>query len=156
MPCRERDVVRALIVSPDSKILLVKIILSDRSFWITPGGGKLDHEDNDTSLRRELSEEIGRDKWNIETEVWFRSHTFDFDGETLTQHETFYWVPSEWFHPPQKMPDEHENQYFGGFKWWTIRELQDSNEDFAPREIASHLKVILENGLPVSPIDVGL
>jgi len=153
---RERDVARALIVSPDSRILLIKIILANRSFWITPGGGMMENEDHDTALRRELKEEIGRDDWNIGPEVWKRSHTFDFEGETLTQHEKFHWVPTEWFNPPVILPDAHENQYFGGFRWWTAEELLLSEEDFAPRKLARYFKEILDVGLPKSKIDVGI
>ena len=156
MQHRERNVVRALIVSPDSRILLVKIILDDRSFWITPGGGMKNREDAHSALLRELNEEIGRDKWDIGPAVWTRSHTFDFEGETLTQHEKFHWVPCEWFRPPEEMPDAHENRYFGGFKWWTVEDLLGSKDDFAPRQVARYFQRMLNAGLPESPIDVGV
>jgi len=155
MQHRERNVVRALIVSPDATVLLVKIVLGDRSFWITPGGGMENQENAQTALLRELKEEIGRDNWSIGPAVWTRNHTFDFEGETLTQHETFYWVRSEHFIPPEQMPDPHENQYFGGFKWWTVDELMTSGEVFAPRKIASCLQGILDAGFPESPFNVG-
>lgn len=156
MKHRERDVVRALIVSPDSRVLLVKIVLDNRSFWITPGGGMNDQEDAQSALLRELKEEIGRDTWNIGPVVWARSHTFQFEGELLTQHEKFHWVPSEWFSPPEEMPDPHENKYFGGFKWWTPNELLESRDDFAPGKVAAYFQEILDVGLPKSPIDVGV
>jgi len=153
---RERDVARAIIVSPDSRIFLVKIVLGERSFWITPGGGMKDQEDTQTALVRELKEEIGRENWEIGPVVWTRSHRFDFEGETLTQHEKFHWVPSEMFKPPPEMPDAHENQYFGEFRWWTAQEIAASREDFAPRKLAKYFKEILNVGLPRSPIDVGI
>ena len=156
MKSRERKVVRALIVSPESNLLLVRIILKDKSFWITPGGGMEDQEDSLTALKRELFEETGRDSWNIGPPVWTRSHTFDFEDETLTQHETFHWVPCERFDPPNEMPDPHENRYFGGFKWWSAKALLESSDDFAPRQIASFLNEILTSGLPEEPIDVGI
>lgn len=156
MKARDRDVVRALVVSPDSRVLLVKIILADRTFWITPGGGVNDSEDAHSALLRELNEEIGRDSWQIGPVVWTRSHSFEFEGEYLTQHERFHWVPSEYFVPPDEMPDAHENQYFGGFRWWSLGELRRSNEVFAPRNIATHFHQIIEAGLPDSPIDVGV
>ena len=147
MQRRERDVARALIVSPDSRILLVKIDLSDRSFWITPGGGLQAGEDHHGAILRELGEEIGRSNWDIGAPVWTRSHSFDFEGEALTQHEIFHWVPSEWFDPPTAMPDQHENQYFGGFRWWRRA---------APRKIAIYFQALLTEGLPDAPIDVGV
>ena len=156
MQRRERDVVRALIVSPESRILLVKIVLSDKTFWITPGGGINDGEDAHGALLRELKEEIDRDTWDIGPVVWTRSHTFEFEGEILTQHEKFHWIRCEWFHPPEQMPDAHENQYFGGFKWWTLAELKDSNEDFAPSHLASYYQKLIWSGPPSSPIDVGV
>jgi 8-oxo-dGTP pyrophosphatase MutT (NUDIX family) len=102
MRSRERGVVRALIVSPESNVLLVQIHLSDRSFWNTPGGGIENQESRHQALQRELSEEIGLHSLNIGPAVWLWSHTFDFEGETLTQHEVFRWVAYEWFKPPEK------------------------------------------------------
>lgn len=153
---RERNVVRALIVSPDSRVLLVKIVLADRSFWITPGGGIEAGEDSRSALLRELNEEIGRDEWIIGEPVWTRRHRFDFEGETLTQNEHFYWVASDWFKPPEAMPDAHENQYFGGFRWWTADELLASEEVFAPRKLGTCFESLIAAGLPVTPIDVGI
>jgi 8-oxo-dGTP pyrophosphatase MutT (NUDIX family) len=144
MQHRKREVVRALIVSPDSRLLLVNVILKDKSIWITPGGGMENNEDMQSALRRELNEEIGRDSWNIGPVIWTRTHTFDFEGETLTQHENFHWIQSEWFAPPHEMPDAHENQYFGGFRWWTVEELLGSKDVFAPRRIAAYFQEAID------------
>lgn len=152
----ERKVVRALIVSPESSILLAKIQLGDKSFWITPGGGVEAQEDIHTALKRVLTDEIGQQDWEIGPAVWARSHTFDFEGETLTQHELFHWVACDWFVPPEAMPNARENQYFGGFKWWTASELLESKDIFAPRQLAKYFDELIKLGIPDGPIDVGV
>jgi len=153
---RQRKVVRALIVSPESRILLLHLHLGNKSIWITPGGGIEDQENRHTALQRELYEEIGRDNWDIGFPVWERSHTFDFEGETLTQHEVFYWVESEWFNPPETMPDAHENQYFGGFKWWTVEDIINSQDEFTPKDLGRFFKELLDDGMPKKRINVGV
>lgn len=58
-----RDIVCALIISADQKVLMGK---KDRSSggvypdcWQIPGGGVEEHEEKITALRRELQEEVG-------------------------------------------------------------------------------------------------
>lgn len=153
---REREVVRALIVTPEDEILLVRVVLSDRSFWITPGGGIEGREEARAALERELLEETGREGWDIGPEVWTRRHTFDFEGESITQHERFFLVSSERFEPPAEMPDEIERRIVDRFRWWRLDEIADSTEDFAPRRLGRFLEPLLDGETPNPAIDVGV
>ncbi len=130
-------------------------MLSDRSFWSTPGDGIEGREEPRVALERELLEETGREGWDVGPEVWTRSQAFDFEGETITQHERFFLVRAKRFEPPAEMPDEIERRIVDRFRWWTLEEITDSTEDFAPRRSGLVLEPLLDGEIPITVIDVG-
>ena len=155
MPARERRAVRALLLTPEAEVLLMRFVTPGRSVWITLGGGLLAGEEAVAGLHRELHEETTRSGWRIGPEVWRRSATFELDGDMLTQHERYFLVPTPRFEPPADMPDEVERRVFGGFRWWAVDEIRASPERFAPRRLGECLAALLADGPPLSPIDVG-
>ena len=150
-----RHAVRALLVSPEREILLIHIVLPDRSFWITPGGAIKSNENPLAALERELQEETGARPVKIGPEVWTRNHTFEFEGKRILQRERFFLVHTDRFDPPNEMPDRIERRFVDRFRWWTLKEIDKSNEDFAPRRLAHFLGQLLEHNLPHVPSDVG-
>ena len=56
-----RRVVRAVMLTPDRRVLLMKIRepVSGFVFWVTPGGGLEPGESDKDALRREVAEETG-------------------------------------------------------------------------------------------------
>ena len=154
---RKRSAVRVLIVSPEKQILLARMRYKNTDdLWLTPGGGIDSDEDHISALHRELNEEIYEREWPAGPAVWVREHRFMFEGEDLCQKETYYLLNCTKFEPPSAMPDAHENQYFLGYRWWSLEDLTASKELFVPRKI-SHFLIDLVDGLvPDSPIDVGI
>jgi 8-oxo-dGTP pyrophosphatase MutT (NUDIX family) len=57
----ERFACRAVLLTPDNYVLLLKLRNPDTAaeFWINPGGGIEPNEDHMSGLKRELFEEIG-------------------------------------------------------------------------------------------------
>ncbi len=51
-----RKAVRAILISPNNKVLMMKILSPDtnKSFWITPGGGLENNESIVNAIKREL------------------------------------------------------------------------------------------------------
>lgn len=150
----ERHAVRAVILSPRERVLLAQMHLSDRSFWCMPGGGIQDGESALDALRRELREEVGDLKWKPGAEVWYRSHSFDFEGEAYLQHERFFLVPTEDFLPPSQMSDLEEQQYFGQFRWWTAAEIAVAPDAFEPRQLSRLLHEVIRS-VPSEPVYIG-
>lgn len=150
----ERHAVRAVVLSPEERVLLAQMHLTDRSFWCMPGGGIHVGETDVDALHRELLEEVGDLSWKIGNEIWYRSHRFDFEGEVYLQHERFFLVPSDEFVPPSRMNDDEEQLYFGQYRWWTAFEIAESSEMFEPGGL-SHLLPEIVRFVPAKPIHIG-
>jgi 8-oxo-dGTP pyrophosphatase MutT (NUDIX family) len=56
---RIRDAVRAIVLDPDDRTVLVLFDFGRRTVWATPGGGTNPGESDEEALRRELAEEVG-------------------------------------------------------------------------------------------------
>ena len=54
---RLRDAVRAVVVDPDDRVLLVRFEFPHWIGWATPGGGVDSGETDEAAIRRELAEE---------------------------------------------------------------------------------------------------
>ena len=79
---RIRSSVRAVLLDPDDRVLLVRFEFPTVTVWATPGGGQEPGEDDEATLRRELDEELGLDGLQIGPHVWDRLHIIPFlDGQ---------------------------------------------------------------------------
>ena len=78
----ERNAVRAIVLTPEPKVLLMRIRAPEGGdwFWITPGGGLEAGETEEAGLRRELKEELGLERFEVGPLVWRRQHTFNWGG----------------------------------------------------------------------------
>jgi 8-oxo-dGTP pyrophosphatase MutT (NUDIX family) len=167
---RIRNAVRALILDPESRILLVRWDFPPRpelqmpavSVWGTPGGGVEADEDLHGALRRELSEELGIDDVDIGPQVWDRIHVIPFlDGRWDGQHDRFYIVRSDRFEPcPRLTREQLRAEYLAHIRWWTPEELAvfapSDREFFAPRRLPGLVAELLATGVPPEPIDTGV
>ena len=60
-PLNMRQAVRALLLDDDEHVLLVRFVFPTATVWALPGGGLDPGEDDESGLRRELREELGRE-----------------------------------------------------------------------------------------------
>jgi 8-oxo-dGTP diphosphatase len=154
-----REGVRALVLDPDDRVLLVRFVNpeSGEEFWATPGGGIDPGEDLDSALRRELREETGLEGVELGPVVWTRRHVFPWAGKTLDQSERIAVVRVAAFEPkPVLTEDQLIDEGVHELRWWTLGELTMSGANFAPRRIVRFLRQLLEEGPPPTPIDVGV
>ncbi len=82
---------RAILLTPAREILMMQIREpgGGARFWITPGGGMEDGENFDTTLRRELKEELGLEAFDIGPLLWRRQHTFNWGEKRYCQREEY-------------------------------------------------------------------
>ena len=97
----QRKAVRAVIMTPDHRVLLLKLQEPVTGFqvWITPGGGLEPGESEEEGLRREVAEETGARSFCLGPPLWTRKHEFSWNGRSYRQNEVYYLVQAYCFEP---------------------------------------------------------
>jgi 8-oxo-dGTP pyrophosphatase MutT (NUDIX family) len=152
---------RAVILDPDDRILLLRVIAGDgTTVWLTPGGGIEPGESRMAALRRELAEEVGLRLTDDPPHLWHQrvvepGHIDGYDGAI----NDFFLVRTEHFDPHGTMtPEQLRAELVHGHRWWSIDEIETyvGNGVFAPRELSDLLRRLLHEGPPASPVTIGL
>jgi 8-oxo-dGTP pyrophosphatase MutT (NUDIX family) len=143
-----RQAVRAILLTPAREILMMQIREpgGGARFWITPGGGMEDGENFDTTLRRELKEELGLEAFDIGPLLWRRQHTFNWGEKRYCQREEYRAVHVPRFAPV--MSDATEAAVLQEFRWWPLAEMAASVERFTPLALAEIAGRYLADGAP--------
>lgn len=154
---RIRQAVRALVIDPDQRVLLVRFEFPTATRWALPGGGLEPGEDHLDALRRELEEELGLVDAVIGPQVWYRLHIVPFlNGQFDGQRERIHLVRCDAFEPQPRLSWEQMNaEYVHELRWWTLDEIATSDAHFVPEELHTLLATLLRDGPPKEPIDVG-
>ena len=155
---RLRTGIRALVVDPEERTVLVRFEFPGRTFWATPGGGVEEGEDDAATLTRELREELGLEVDSaLGPCVWVRTHVFPM-GEWDGQMERYYLLRTPAFTlRPALSPEALLGEGVAELRWWTLEELEAATDVvFAPRGLPLLLRELLRDGPAVEPIDVGV
>lgn len=141
-----RLAVRALIVNPESKVLLIQGRDSTNpknTWWFTPGGGIEIGETPEQALSREVLEETGLIIKNPVPLGRERISRFRFEDTEYFQKESFYLVRLGALDKASQNLTEIEKRTFIAQKWWSVEELTASSETFYPTTLISWIKEIL-------------
>ncbi len=154
-----RDAARAVVLDPENRVLLTRLVHPDSGevFWTTPGGGLDPGEELETGLRRELLEETGLDDVELGPLIWTRRESFLWDGRIIDQSERFVLLRVPAFEPRPAFTNEQlraEGVY--EVRWWTLDELERSDEVVYPTRLPYFLRQLIEDGPAGEPIDVGV
>lgn len=155
---RIRQAVRALILDPDDRVLLVRFEFPNSGRkWALPGGGVEPGESDHEALRRELHEEVGAPTFEIGPHIWNRLHIIPFiDGLHDGQAERIYLVRTPTFEPSPALSWEQLNaEYVFEVRWWRLDELHTA-QPHAPAALTQHFAALLRDGPPNEPVDVGV
>lgn len=141
-----------------ARVLLVRFVdpASGRTWWATPGGGVDANETFEAAAQREIAEETGLALLDLGPCVWTREHRGDFMGRPFHVVERIFLARVSAFEPTSAGYTELERQVQTEARWWTLDELEASQEEFAPTRLALLLGRLLRWGPSVQPIDVGV
>ena len=153
---RIRQAVRAVVLDPDDRILLVRFEFPDSGTkWALPGGGVEPGETDHDALRRELAEEVGAPDAEIGPHIWNRLHIIPFiDGSHDGQVERIYVVRTPAFIPQPALTWEQLNaEYVFEVRWWHRDDLHEA-KPIAPGQLGELLAALHRDGPSKQPIDV--
>ena len=161
-----RRAARALLVTPDHRVLLARFDFDGRNVWALPGGGLDANESIEAGLRRELAEELGLTDFELGPHIWNREHIIPMHTGHDGQTDVIHLVRVEQFDPaPQIGWDGLRAEKVHEIRWWRHTELASVSTEigidvgdtrFAPRQLALFVEQLIEQGPPGHPIDVGI
>jgi 8-oxo-dGTP pyrophosphatase MutT (NUDIX family) len=151
-----RRAARAIVVDEHDRLVMVKYVFERGAVrWGTPGGGLHEGESHADGIRRELHEELGLDDVQLGPHVWDREKLFPMLTGHDGQRERYFLVRVAHFDPEPAIGWEQMNaEFVHEIRWWSVAEIEASDEIFMPSGLAGHLRVLLRDGPPATPIDV--
>ncbi|NRA88112.1 MAG: NUDIX domain-containing protein [Rhizobiales bacterium] len=168
---RVRKAVRLILLNENNEILLskyegVNIYKPGQkpldAFWETVGGGMDEGETHEQTAMRECYEEAGltQDDIEIGQMVWQGHSEIVYKNEHIKSHHTFMIARTKRKIDAKSIVStgltEDEAGYLKGFKWWSMEELQETQEHIIPPILKSELPKILNGNLPNPPLTLDL
>jgi TDG/mug DNA glycosylase family protein len=150
-----RPAVRAVVLDADDRILLTRFEnpVTRAVWWATAGGGVDEGESDEVALRRELLEEAGLAAVEVGPVVWTRESVFAWDRQLLHQRERIHLVRVDAHEPKPTIDVAAEG--VTDVRWWSLDELEASDERLVPRDLVVRLRDLLRDGPPPEPVEVG-
>jgi double-stranded uracil-DNA glycosylase len=136
-----RAAVRALIVDEHDRVLLLRWERpSGSAFWITPGGGVEPGESEREALFRELREEAGLVGVKPGRRAWRTEFVHPHHGGWLHQRDDVHLVRVR---GADVVVPDLTGEYVTAHRWWTLAELERSDELFGPLDLAARVRGVL-------------
>ena len=114
--------------------------------WATPGGGVEADEDFHAAARRELAEETGWTDVPVGPAEVYRQTAVLWLGTaglvSQTDHYFVGWVPEE-RRPLGEVAAMHASDGIRASRWWTVAELEETDETIFPKELADLVRSAL-------------
>ena len=150
----QRRGVRALIVDPADRILMVRFEDEMGSWWSMPGGGVDGGESDPEALARELAEEVGLRGYELGPHIWTREHWHVDPTRWGGQRERHYLIRCDRFEAaPAFSVAQLAAEGVHEARWFTVDELETVTT--GPRRLAALVRDVLEHGPPARPLDAG-
>jgi 8-oxo-dGTP pyrophosphatase MutT (NUDIX family) len=150
-----RAAVRALVLDPSGRVMLVRADDELGIWWTTPGGGIEPGETDQQALARELVEELGLRDVELGPLIWTREHRLVNPRRFGKQTERHYLVRTAAFEPAPTLGAEAlAEEGATDARWFTLDEMRGLVT--GPRRLADLVADVLRDGPPPVPIDAGV
>jgi TDG/mug DNA glycosylase family protein len=146
-----RRAVRAIVLDPAGRILLMRFVDGYASWWGLPGGGIEPGETDDVALARELGEECGLRDFELGPLLANRRQWQISNARWGAQDERVYLVRSAAFEPtPLLSPEQLAAEGVHGAAWFTREEL--ARLHVSPPQLPELVAELLAEGPPSEPL----
>ena len=140
---RLRRAGRVIVLDPEGRVLLFRYDDGPPNgrHWSTPGGGLNDGEDYPAGARRELAEETGWTDVPVGPEVYERTQIMEHADAIVRQHERFFLARVDVGERGLgEVADMHVSDGIAGWHWWTLAELDATDEVVWPPGLADLIR----------------
>ena len=139
---------RVLLVDGRHRVLMFRGFdpaTPDRRYWFTVGGGLDPGETTAQAAVRELCEETGLSVpvESLGEPVWHEVTEFPFEGRWYRQEQDFFLVTVPEWRVRTDDWDEVERRTVDGVRWWSVEELESTDEAYYPVELPALLRRLL-------------
>lgn len=158
---RDRDTVRLVLMNGRKQVLLLKIedyepVYADdpesNIFWVTPGGGVKPGETFSQALVREAWEEVGLHLHETGICVWTENPVREFPDGRVRFNTRYYFVPIKYHHVAQTNLTLLEQDVFRGYHWWSLEELQSTDQILLPPSLPDLIAPLIAGDVPLEPV----
>lgn len=146
VPLRLRRAGRVIVLDPRDRVLLFRYDDGPPNgrHWCTPGGGLDEGEDYRAGARRELAEETGWNDVPLGPEVHQRTLVMEYGDAIVRQHERFFAGRVEVAgRALGEVADMHVSDGIAAWHWWTLAELDTTEEAIWPPGLADLIRELL-------------
>lgn len=150
-----RPAARVLLLDTEDRVLLFSgVDPAGARWWFPPGGGCEAGETAEETAHRELFEETGLRGVRLMCELGHRRGIASWEGATYDCQERWFLARVEPFTPDIGGFTEQEKRLVSAPRWWTVAELERTEDRLVPRSLAALVRDLLQNGPPAHPVEI--
>jgi ADP-ribose pyrophosphatase YjhB (NUDIX family) len=140
-----RHAARVVLLDPDNRVLLMRYDDGPPNgrHWTTPGGGLETGEAYPAAAVRELAEETGWHDIPLGGELYRDRFEMEYAGQIVNQHERVYLARTDQSRRAiEGVEAMHKSDGIAAWRWWTIAELEATDEEIWPSNLADLIRPI--------------
>lgn len=151
-----RKSARAIVINSKNQMFLFQYMFDyledSKAIWITPGGSLEEGESFVDALKREVYEELGVQLTKECPEVYYRNPIYTLQsGEKVQSVEKFFLVVLDENTFSFDHWTESEKKRMRAGKWWSVEEIEKSEEEFFSKDVVRILKELSGRKLAKEP-----